>query len=202
MLISYPFLDAKLEQEPPEEPSVSPPRPKSNSQGPQILPIGDSEPDDVQNITESFENTQEERDLVGKLDRRILPITCLLYLFACRLVKHAQILDTHLLASALDRSNIGNARLQGLPEDILGGDKSGQLFDWVISAFFFSYVSYHKDSPASLEQVLKSFLQVVFQIPLTILSKLFPPQVYVALAAIGWGTTSSLMVCPIKCVNF
>lgn len=34
-------------------------------------------------IVESFEDTQEERDLVRKLDRRILPITCLLYLFAC-----------------------------------------------------------------------------------------------------------------------
>jgi len=33
--------------------------------------------------SESFENTQEERDLVRKLDKRILPITCLLYLFAC-----------------------------------------------------------------------------------------------------------------------
>ncbi|CAA7267224.1 unnamed protein product [Cyclocybe aegerita] len=105
---------------------------------------------------ESFEGTQEERDLVRKLDKRILPITCLLYLFA-----------------SLDRSNIGNARLQGLPEDVLGGDKSGVLFDWIISAFFFSYV--------------------LCQIPATIISKLFPPKTYVAIAAIGWGTTSTLM---------
>lgn len=41
----------------------------------------------------------------------------------------------------LDRTNLGNARLQGLPEDILGGDASGRLFDWINSAFFFSYVS-------------------------------------------------------------
>lgn len=34
-------------------------------------------------ISETFENSQEERKLVRKLDRRILPITCLLYLFAC-----------------------------------------------------------------------------------------------------------------------
>lgn len=34
-------------------------------------------------ITETFEDTQEEHDLVRKLDKRILPITCLLYLFAC-----------------------------------------------------------------------------------------------------------------------
>ena len=40
----------------------------------------------------------------------------------------------------LDRSNLGNARLLGLPGDVLGGDASGKLFDWINSAFFFSYV--------------------------------------------------------------
>ncbi|KAG5652791.1 hypothetical protein H0H81_003621 [Sphagnurus paluster] len=64
----------------------------------------------------------EEKKLVRKLDRRILPIACLLYLFAY-----------------LDRSNLGNARLQGLAEDILGGDKTGVLFDWINSVFFVSY---------------------------------------------------------------
>ena len=47
---------------------------------------------------------------------------------------------TYLNFSDLDRSNIGNARLQGLPEDTLEGDKTGVLFDWLVSAFFFSYV--------------------------------------------------------------
>lgn len=42
--------------------------------------------------------------------------------------------------SALDRSNLGNARLQGLPEDALGGDKTGVLFDWLTSGFYFTYV--------------------------------------------------------------
>ncbi|PPR02934.1 hypothetical protein CVT24_012164 [Panaeolus cyanescens] len=104
----------------------------------------------------TFEGTHEEKLLVRKLDRRILPITCLLYLFA-----------------SLDRSNIGNARLQGLPEDVLGGDPTGNLFDWLTSAFFITYV--------------------VCQIPATIFSKLFPPKTYVAIAAIGWGTVSTLM---------
>ncbi|KAF9567126.1 MFS general substrate transporter [Agrocybe pediades] len=99
---------------------------------------------------------EEERALVRKIDRRILPITCLLYLFA-----------------SLDRSNLGNARLQGLPGDVLGGDKTGVLFDWLTSGFYFSYV--------------------LCQIPATLLSKLCPPRAYVALAAIGWGLTSTLM---------
>jgi hypothetical protein len=41
----------------------------------------------------------------------------------------------------LDRSNLGNARLQGLDVDVLGGDPTGILYDWVNSVFFFSYVS-------------------------------------------------------------
>ena len=48
--------------------------------------------------------------------------------------------------AALDRTNLGNARLQGLPQDILHSDPTGVLFDWANSAFFFSYVrsSFHR----------------------------------------------------------
>ncbi|KAG2028348.1 major facilitator superfamily domain-containing protein, partial [Suillus americanus] len=98
----------------------------------------------------------EEKRFVRKLDRRILPITCLLYLFAY-----------------LDRTNLGNARLQGLAEENLGGDPTGKLFDWVNSAFFFSYI--------------------ICQVPATITSKLFPPSYWIAAAAVGWGTCSTLM---------
>jgi hypothetical protein len=35
--------------------------------------------------THREELSEEEKDLVRKLDRRILPIACLLYLFACSL---------------------------------------------------------------------------------------------------------------------
>ncbi|KAG6830602.1 hypothetical protein H0H92_015883 [Tricholoma furcatifolium] len=102
------------------------------------------------------QQTEEEKRLVRKLDNRILPIACLLYLFAY-----------------LDRSNLGNARLQGLPQDILGGDKTGILFDWINSVFFFSYI--------------------LCQVPATVISKLFPPRVWMAGCAIGWGLSSTLM---------
>ncbi|KAF8652407.1 hypothetical protein AX16_004435 [Volvariella volvacea WC 439] len=115
-----------------------------------VMPTELDSPDDVDS------DKEEEAKLVRKLDRRILPITCLLYLFAY-----------------LDRSNLGNARLQGLPEDILGGDPSGELFDWINSAFFFSYI--------------------LCQIPATVISKLFPPRLWMATAAIGWGLSSTLM---------
>ncbi|EIW78578.1 MFS general substrate transporter [Coniophora puteana RWD-64-598 SS2] len=98
---------------------------------------------------------EEEKRLVRKLDLRILPITCFLYLLAY-----------------LDRSNLGNARLQGLPADVLGGDPTGLLFEWVNSAFFFSYI--------------------IFQVPATVVSKLFPPSYWMAVAAAGWGICSTL----------
>ncbi|KAG7085858.1 hypothetical protein E1B28_003392 [Marasmius oreades] len=83
-------------------------------------------------------------------------MACLLYLFAY-----------------LDRTNLGNARLQGLETDVLGGDATGQLFDWATSGFYFSYI--------------------LLQIPATIVSKLFPPRVWLASSAIGWGIASTLM---------
>uniref|UniRef100_D8QED4 Major facilitator superfamily (MFS) profile domain-containing protein n=1 Tax=Schizophyllum commune (strain H4-8 / FGSC 9210) TaxID=578458 RepID=D8QED4_SCHCM len=98
----------------------------------------------------------EERRLVHKLDRTIIPLTCLLYLFAY-----------------LDRSNLGNARLQGLPEDALRGDPTGEIFDWVNSAFFFSYI--------------------IFQLPSNLCSKLIKPRLFMAASAVGWGTVSTLM---------
>ncbi|KAJ2914794.1 hypothetical protein MD484_g5598, partial [Candolleomyces efflorescens] len=136
----------------------------------------DSEPldesDDQQKVHAlTDEELEEERKLVRKLDLRILPIACLLYLFAY-----------------LDRSNLGNARLQGLPEDVLGGDPTGHLFDWVVSVFYFSYI--------------------LCQIPATITSKLFQPRIWMACAAIGWGVASTLMVrlsvasCAVPAANF
>jgi len=98
---------------------------------------------------------EEERRLVRKIDLHILPITCLLYLCAY-----------------LDRSNLGNARLQGLPQETLNGDPTGVLFNWVNSAFYFSYI--------------------LCQIPATVCSKLFPPSYWMAATAIGWGICSTL----------
>ncbi|KIK70277.1 hypothetical protein GYMLUDRAFT_213497 [Collybiopsis luxurians FD-317 M1] len=98
----------------------------------------------------------DEKRLIRKLDRRILPITCLLYLFAY-----------------LDRSNLGNARFLLLCPLALHGDPTGQLFDWVNSAFYFSYI--------------------VCPVPVTIASKLVRPRIWLACAAIGWGICSTLM---------
>ncbi|KAG1736128.1 uncharacterized protein EDB91DRAFT_538616 [Suillus paluster] len=66
---------------------------------------------------------EHEKKLLRKLDRKILPLTCTLYLLAY-----------------LDRTNLGNARLMGLARDTLGGDPTGVLFDVANSAFFITFV--------------------------------------------------------------
>ena len=71
---------------------------------------------------------------------RILPITGLLYFFACTCMVRYASFRSQWYPQVLDRSNLGNARLQGLPQDILHGDASGKQFDWINSAFYFSYV--------------------------------------------------------------
>ncbi|GBE88729.1 Uncharacterized transporter [Sparassis crispa] len=111
-----------------------------------------------QTATFLVEPLHGERRLVRRLDARIMPIVCLLYLFAY-----------------LDRTNLGNARLQGLPGDALNGDPTGVLFEWVNSVFFFSYI--------------------IFQIPATITSKLFPPRIWLGCSALGWGLCSTLSAC-------
>ncbi|KZP00996.1 MFS general substrate transporter [Calocera viscosa TUFC12733] len=96
-----------------------------------------------------------EQKLVRKLDKMIVPTLMGIYLFAY-----------------LDRGNIGNARLQGLPQDILNGDPSGALFAWLSAAFYFAYV--------------------IFQYPATIYAKKFKQHYWIATACFGWGLVSLL----------
>lgn len=65
--------------------------------------------------------------------------------------------------AALDRSNLGNARLQGLPEDILGGDKTGVLFDWLTSGFYFSYASALSPAFAAFAHNAGKMLMLVYK---------------------------------------
>ncbi|PHZ11527.1 MFS general substrate transporter [Rhizopus microsporus ATCC 52813] len=80
-----------------------------------------------------LENLSKEKDsltkaLVRKLDRRILPLLCTLYLL-----------------SYIDRSNIGNAKLGGLEKDL---NLSKSQYQWSLSIFYFSYVIF--DLPSNI----------------------------------------------------
>ncbi|RPD75575.1 MFS general substrate transporter [Lentinus tigrinus ALCF2SS1-7] len=105
--------------------------------------------------TDAAYSMADEKRLVRKLDMHIMPVLCMMYLFAY-----------------LDRINLGNARLQGLPQDVLHGDPTGVLFDWVNSAFYFSYI--------------------LCPVPAILLAKLCPPRIWFSCAALGWGVCSLL----------
>ncbi|OLL23631.1 High-affinity nicotinic acid transporter [Neolecta irregularis DAH-3] len=94
-----------------------------------------------------------EKKLVRKLDMVIMPLTMLLY-----------------LAAYLDRSNLGNAKLQGLEKDILNNDSN--KFDWIASMFYIAYV--------------------IFGLPVTLGVKYFDPSTWIAVCTIIWGTASTL----------
>ncbi|CDH54934.1 mfs transporter [Lichtheimia corymbifera JMRC:FSU:9682] len=69
-----------------------------------------------------------EKRIVRKLDLRLLPLLCILYFLGY-----------------LDRSNIGNAKLGGLIDDL--GLTTSQ-FQWCLSIFYFGYVLF--DVPANI----------------------------------------------------
>ncbi|QRW25473.1 major facilitator superfamily transporter [Rhizoctonia solani] len=96
-----------------------------------------------------------EQRLVWKLDLLIMPITFILYLLAY-----------------LDRSNLGNAKLQGLESTLMPNDESGNQFALLSAMFYIAYLCW--------------------QIPLTLTAKRFPPNIVIGVVTIAWGAASSL----------
>jgi MFS family permease len=103
--------------------------------------------------TAAGECKNAERKLKQKLDVLILPLTTLLYLFAY-----------------LDRGNMGNARLQGVQSDLMGG--SDTKFSIALTCFYIAYIA--------------------FNVPGNIMSKVLQPSTALAIAALVWGTASTL----------
>ncbi|KAG2226815.1 hypothetical protein INT45_005780 [Circinella minor] len=90
---------------------------------------------------------------VSKLDMRLLPILCLLYLMAY-----------------LDRSNIGNAKLGGLLEDL---NLTTSQFQWCLSIFYFGYI--------------------IFDLPSNVIMKRWKPSYWLALLTFSWGSIAMAM---------
>lgn len=94
-----------------------------------------------------------ERRLVRKIDRNVLPILGLLYLL-----------------SFLDRSNIGNAKLDGLTTDL---HISNDNYLWTLTIYFFGYV--------------------LFEVPSNIVLKRVPPHIWLPTLMICWGVVGVTM---------
>ncbi|KAL2820581.1 major facilitator superfamily domain-containing protein [Aspergillus cavernicola] len=92
----------------------------------------------------------EEQQIVKKLDRRLVPFLALLYLL-----------------SFLDRSNIGNAKIAGLTEDL---NLSSSQYEWLLTAFYITYILFEW---------------------MTLLYRVFPPHIYISICVCGWGLVAS-----------
>ncbi|KAL4801113.1 major facilitator superfamily domain-containing protein [Aspergillus venezuelensis] len=92
----------------------------------------------------------EEQQVVKRFDRRLVPFLALLYLL-----------------SFLDRSNIGNAKIAGLMEDL---KLSSSQYEWLLTTFYITYILFEW---------------------MTLLYRVFPAHVYISLCVCGWGLVAS-----------
>ena len=94
---------------------------------------------------------EEEAAVVRKLDRKLVLFLAFLYML-----------------SFLDRSNIGNARIAGLEQDL---SLSSSQFDWLLTAFYITYIAFEW---------------------MILLYRILPPHIYISLCVLAWGLVASL----------
>jgi len=95
----------------------------------------------------------DEKAILRKMDLRLIPMLALLYLL-----------------SFLDRGNIGNAKIEGLTEDL---GITGAQYNWCLTVFFFTYAA--------------------FEVPSNLLLKKLRPSVWLPTIMVAWGLVMTLM---------
>ncbi|CAE6451271.1 unnamed protein product [Rhizoctonia solani] len=110
---------------------------------------------DAGRVVEVGSVDKRERKLVRKLDWIIMPASWILYLLAY-----------------LDRSNLGNAKLQGLEAELIPNDPSGTKFGLLSAIFYVAYLTW--------------------QFPMMLTVKRFPPNRVIGVVTIMWGVSSAL----------
>ncbi|CAZ83153.1 unnamed protein product [Tuber melanosporum] len=95
---------------------------------------------------EFFYSAAQERAVVRRLDWYLVLFLAVLYML-----------------SFLDRSNIGNARIAGMTEDL---NLEGGNYEWLLTAFYITYISFEW---------------------MTLCWKVFPAHKYIATCVAGWG---------------
>ncbi|KAJ2904464.1 MFS general substrate transporter [Zalerion maritima] len=96
----------------------------------------------------------EEDSVVRKFDRKLVLFLAALY-----------------LVSFLDRSNIGNARIAGMEDDLQTDPPKKDWYEWALSAFYISYIAFEW---------------------MSILWRIVPAHVYVFAIVMAWGLAASL----------
>jgi sugar phosphate permease len=95
----------------------------------------------------------DEKKILRKMDIRLIPMLALLYLL-----------------SFLDRGNIGNAKIEGLIEDL---HMTGPQYNWCLTVFFFTYCA--------------------FEVPSNMLLKRLRPSIWLPTIMVAWGIVMTLM---------
>ncbi|KAJ4990297.1 major facilitator superfamily transporter [Stagonosporopsis vannaccii] len=93
----------------------------------------------------------EDKTVLRKLDRRLVGFMALLYCL-----------------SFLDRTNIGNARIAGMQDDL---QLSSNQFEWLIWAFYITYIGFEW---------------------MTLMYRIVPPHIYISICIFSWGTIACL----------
>ncbi|KAF1931667.1 MFS general substrate transporter [Didymella exigua CBS 183.55] len=101
---------------------------------------------------ESFAHLDEKK-ILRKMDWHLIPMLALLYLL-----------------SFLDRGNIGNAKIEGLQENL---GMTGAQYNWCLTAFFFTYAA--------------------FEVPSNLLLKRLRPSIWLPTIMVAWGIVMTLM---------
>ncbi|KAK4247962.1 major facilitator superfamily domain-containing protein [Corynascus novoguineensis] len=97
---------------------------------------------------------EEEQAVVHKLDRKLVVFVAVLYLL-----------------SFLDRSNIGNARVAGMDDDLQSVPPQDGWYEWALGAFYVAYIAFEW---------------------MALLWRVVPAHIYVAVLVFSWGVTASL----------
>ncbi|PTB45795.1 uncharacterized protein TrAFT101_001230 [Trichoderma asperellum] len=105
---------------------------------------------------ESFQlyTPDEELTVRRKFDRKLVLFVALLYML-----------------SFLDRSNIGNARIAGMDEDLQSDPPRDNWYQWALTSFYIAYIAFEW---------------------MSLLWKLIPAHIYVSVLVMTWGITASL----------
>ncbi|CAD6567770.1 MAG: hypothetical protein ASARMPREDX12_009458 [Alectoria sarmentosa] len=113
----------------------------------------DSDEPAQQNGIENLKSftADEEKVVVRKLDRHLVLFIAFLYML-----------------SFLDRSNIGNARIAGLTEDL---SLNSSQYEWLLTSFYCTYITFQW---------------------MTLLYGIVPAHIYISLAALAWSLTACL----------
>lgn len=121
--------------------------------------------------------TDEEKRLVWKIDRQLMPMIWIMYIFnyldrVSLLIKRIDFSIIYPADCYLShaQTNIGNAQLAGLSEDL---KMSSQDYNWALSVFFFGYV--------------------LFEVPSNMILSRSKPSIFLPTIMLLWGALCCVM---------